>query len=221
MSPTKRLECGCGVDGYVLDPCAMHKPQFLTDRDPGNEDTEHTPAEELPTLASLRGALPNLTGGLSSEEYVRRIRDNTEPTPTGEADEAEDTEAICAVIMQLLGVDGSSSPELLNLVAGFAMRCENDGGRHEKLYQRGTALEFKLGLISDRRAGPTADAALRIVVRWKREAAELLARMNQASADGQDEKARWGDEEVRLLRLHAAELEAALAARSEQGAEDE
>ena len=51
----------------------------------------------------------------------------------------------------------------------------------------------------------------RIIDRWEREAAELLGRMNQASTAGEHEKARWGDEEVRLLRLHAAELRAALA----------
>jgi len=50
----------------------------------------------------------------------------------------------------------------------------------------------------------------RLVERWEHEAAELFVMMNQASASGEHEKARWGDEEVRLLRLHAAELSVAL-----------
>ena len=33
------------------------------------------PEQELPTLASLRGLAPDLTGGLSSEEYIRQLRD--------------------------------------------------------------------------------------------------------------------------------------------------
>lgn len=33
------------------------------------------PEDELPTLASLWGMAPDLTGGLSSEEYIRQLRD--------------------------------------------------------------------------------------------------------------------------------------------------
>jgi hypothetical protein len=34
----------------------------------------HPPVEQLPTLRSLLGAVPNLTGGLESVEYLRRKR---------------------------------------------------------------------------------------------------------------------------------------------------
>lgn len=35
----------------------------------------YPPEEELPTLEELRGAVPGVTGDLSAEEFVRRIRD--------------------------------------------------------------------------------------------------------------------------------------------------
>ena len=43
------------------------------------EDLETLPEEhELPTFAELRGAVPNLTQGLTSEEYIRQIRDDAD-----------------------------------------------------------------------------------------------------------------------------------------------
>ena len=34
----------------------------------------HPPEEELPTLASLRGIAPDMTGSLDSVEFVRKLR---------------------------------------------------------------------------------------------------------------------------------------------------
>ena len=38
----------------------------------------HPPAEELPTLSELRGIAPDITRGMSSEDYVRSLRDAKE-----------------------------------------------------------------------------------------------------------------------------------------------
>ena len=40
--------------------------------------TVHPPREKLPTLASLFGAFPDLTGGLDSVTYIRQLRDAQE-----------------------------------------------------------------------------------------------------------------------------------------------
>ncbi|GAF97510.1 unnamed protein product, partial [marine sediment metagenome] len=38
----------------------------------------HPSDNELPNLLDLEGIIPNLTNGLSSEEYVKEIRDEWE-----------------------------------------------------------------------------------------------------------------------------------------------
>jgi hypothetical protein len=48
---------------------------YAVDRLTPSRDTRD---KELPTLMSLVGSMPNLTGGLSSEDYVRKIRDEQE-----------------------------------------------------------------------------------------------------------------------------------------------
>ncbi len=60
-------------------------------------------------------------------------------------------------------------------------------------------------------AAPEVVSSRRLIERWEREAAKLNVLMNQASKRGEHETARWGDDEVRVLRLHAAELRDVLA----------
>ena len=67
--------------------------------------------------------------------------------------EAEDTETICENIIQELDIEDYRSSNLLNLVAAYAMKCENDGRRDEQARQCIMTLEFKNGLIPDRRLG--------------------------------------------------------------------
>ncbi len=112
---------------------------------------------ESARVKEIQGLLADLIAKL-----LRAALSQAEPAPTGEADKAEDTETICAAITKLLGVEDPRPFDLLNLVAAYAMRCEDDGRRHEKLYQRIKALEFQNGFMPDRRVGqPAGDVALR------------------------------------------------------------
>jgi hypothetical protein len=102
--------------------------------------------------------------GTKEEKRERKVLDqaiDAALADTATADvEAESTESICSEILALLGVSGHPSTDLLNVVAGFGLRCENDGRREEHLVERVKAMEFKHGSLPDRRA--TADAPLEV-----------------------------------------------------------
>lgn len=106
--------------------------------------------------------------------------------------------------------DGPPGPE-----SGRFVESENMAGAS---INAGRWIDRGNGLWALRIATADAPPAVeRLIERWEREAAELFVRMNQASESGEHEKARWGDEEVRLLRLHAAELRDALATAQKEG----
>ena len=72
--------------------------------------------------------------------------------PSDAAREAEDTETICCEIMKVLGLTDGPSFDLLNCVAAYAMRCEDDGRSFQCLVEKCKSLEVKNGFIPDRRA---------------------------------------------------------------------
>ncbi len=84
-----------------------------------------------------------------------KLRDDDKPL-------AENTETICLEIVKVLGIANfdihsyEQSFDLLNCVAAFAMRCEEDGRSFQRLIDKTKSLEVKNGFIPDRRA--TADA---------------------------------------------------------------
>ena len=84
--------------------------------------------------------------------------DSNKP-PSDAVPVAEATEVIAANVMRLLDVDGSPSTDLLNLLAGYGIRCEQDGFGDGRLELKLETMEFKIGLIPDRRkaATPVAD----------------------------------------------------------------
>ena len=47
---------------------------LLTDRKGLGEKAPGVPDNERPTIRELMGSIPDLTGGLSTEEYMRQIR---------------------------------------------------------------------------------------------------------------------------------------------------
>ena len=61
---------------------------------------------------------------------------------------------------QCNGVGGSLSTDLLNLLAGYEIRCEQDGMGDAQLALKLETMKFKTGLIPDRRkAAHPSDAA--------------------------------------------------------------
>ena len=122
-----------------------------------------------------------------------KLRDDDKPL-------AENTETICLEIVKVLGIANfdihsyEQSFDLLNCVAAFAMRCEEDGRSFQRLIDKTKSLEVKNGFEPDRRA--TADAppevteemvaagAARLHIRWGyiffHETAELS---NEATQD--------------------------------------
>ena len=71
---------------------------------------------------------------------------------------------------QCNGVGGSLSTDLLNLLAGYEIRCEQDGMGDAQLALKLETMKFKTGLIPDRRkAAHPSDAAppsLDDVLQW-------------------------------------------------------
>ena len=64
--------CECDIEGMRHDlDCPNHPDNLAAPREEPKEGAD----KELPTLASLRGIAPDMTNGLSSEEYIRRIRE--------------------------------------------------------------------------------------------------------------------------------------------------
>ncbi|KKL46363.1 hypothetical protein LCGC14_2346300 [marine sediment metagenome] len=86
--------------------------------------------------------------------------DSNKP-PSDAAPVAEATEVIAANVMRLLDVDGSPSTDLLNLLAGYGIRCEQDGFGDGRLELKLETMEFKIGLIPDRRKAAHPDDAPR------------------------------------------------------------
>ena len=150
-SSALRWEARCDNDGWFLAERGSNRIQFC-----GSE-------VEVNAVRNVLNALSQAEPPPDHEDFEALQKNRRrKPAPTGEADKAEDTETICAAITKLLGVEDPRPFDLLNLVAAYAMRCEDDGRRHEKLYQRIKALEFQNGFMPDRRVGqPAGDVALR------------------------------------------------------------
>lgn len=70
-----------------------------------------------------------------------------------EETKAEDTETICLEIVKVLGLPYKRSfdLDLLNCVAGYAMRCEEDGRSLQRLIDKVKSMEIKNGFVPDRR----------------------------------------------------------------------
>ena len=97
-----------------------------------------------------------------SDNKLREIavaRLGSEPPPSDAAPVAEPTEVIATNVMRLLDVDGSPTTDLLNLLAGYGIRCEQDGTGDAQLGLKLETMEFKNGLISDRRKAATPEDA--------------------------------------------------------------
>lgn len=52
---------------------------LLTDGKGLFNDSHRSTSNDLPTIAELKGSIPDLTGGLTTEEYLRKIRGELEP----------------------------------------------------------------------------------------------------------------------------------------------
>ncbi len=64
---------------------------------------------------------------------------------------AEDTETICREILRVLELTDEPSNDLLNCVAGYAIRCEEDGRSLQRLIEQVKSMEIKNGFSPDRR----------------------------------------------------------------------
>ncbi len=79
---------------------------------------------------------------------------------------AENTETICLEIVKVLGIANfdihsyEQSFDLLNCVAAYAMRCEEDGRSFQRLIDRVKSMEVKNGFEPDRRASHPKDASI-------------------------------------------------------------
>jgi hypothetical protein len=70
----------------------------------------------------------------------------------GSDTKAEGTVEFAQRVLDHLGLECGPDYELLNIVARFALDCEGDGQRHQRLGERIVSLEVRLGLRPDRRA---------------------------------------------------------------------
>lgn len=78
-----------------------------------NDDNQRKqcPGNEVPTLRSLVGSVPNLTSGVESVEYIRRKRDRLKHTPWSWGDDsANSLDAACVMVESFLANEMENGP---------------------------------------------------------------------------------------------------------------
>jgi hypothetical protein len=107
--------------------------------------------EKLQTALDYWDESPCFLAGKGMADVIRAYLAAARREPAV-SEEGTDTETFCAEVLGILGIEGRPTFALLNAVAAFAMRCENEGVQFERDAQRVQTLEFKTGIIADRRA---------------------------------------------------------------------